>query len=165
MALQKEIERKYLVRKELLPPLTSGRRMAQGYLSFQPTVRVRTEAGADGARHAYLTIKSYGLVARDEFQYEIPYAEAEALLNLAHGTVITKTRYDLPVEGRPELTWEVDVFEGENAGLITAEIELPSADCDFPRPEWLADDVSDQPAYKNAMLAQRPYTTWTSGGA
>jgi CYTH domain-containing protein len=160
MAAQREIERKYLVAPERLPQLSGGSNVAQGYLCTRPVVRVRTVEGPGGERSGFLTIKGEGLVDRDEFEYAIPWEEADALLALAHGIVIRKTRYRLPVEGAPDLVWELDVFHGENDGLIVAEVELPNADLAFPRPDWLGDEVSEDPAYKNACLSERPFKDW-----
>jgi adenylate cyclase len=159
MALKQEIELKFLVRRESLPELPPGRKLAQGYLALAPTVRVRTEVRPDGESAAYMTIKGEGHVTRDEFEYQIPFDEGTALLRLAHGAIVTKTRHELPV-GTEGLKWEIDVFEGENEGLLTAEIELPSPDYPFERPEWLGSDVSHDPAYKNSRLSQRPYGRW-----
>jgi adenylate cyclase len=160
MAHQEEIERKFLVHRDKLPPLRSGARLVQGYLGFEPTVRARTQETAGGARQGFLTIKGNGLVGRDEFEYEIPFEEAQALLKLAQAALVSKTRYHLPVGGAPDLKWEVDFFDGENAGLIVAEIELPRADHPFQRPPWLGEDVTENKAYKNAALAVRPFSQW-----
>lgn len=161
MGYKKEIERKFLVKKELLPSLPNGIRMTQGYLSFQPTVRVRTENGpAANKRKAYITIKGSGLIGRDEFEYDIPFEEAQQLLKLARAALVSKTRYELPVENVPELKWELDIFEGDNAGLIVVELEMPSEDYAFQSPAWLDQDVSSNSAYKNAALAQKPYKDW-----
>lgn len=160
MARKEEIERKFLVRTDLLPPLPPGIRMAQAYLAFRPTVRVRTQEGPGPLQEAFLTIKGQGLVGRDEFEYPIPFEEAEALLSLSAHPPVRKTRHHLPVEGQPDLTWEVDVFDGENEGLVVAELELPDRSHPFPRPEWLGEDVTENPAYKNAALAQRPFRSW-----
>src|SRR5688500_7604515 len=121
MARKEEIEYKFLVDCEILPELPPGARLVQGYLGFSPTVRVRTEEGPGSSRRAYLNVKGPGLVGRDEFEYDIPFEDAEALLELSQGSVIRKTRHRLPVEGDPSLAWEVDVFEAENAGLVVAE--------------------------------------------
>jgi CYTH domain-containing protein len=160
MALKKEIERKFLVRRELLPELPPGRQLAQGYLSFQPTVRVRTEEGPESELRAYLTIKGDGGISRDEFEYPIPFDEGRELLKLANGSVVTKTRYELPVEENPDLKWELDVFHGDNNGLIVVELEMPDAEHPFPRPEWLGEEVTRTGSYKNAQLAQRPFKDW-----
>lgn len=162
MARKLEIERKFLVQRDLLPPLEGGAHLVQGYLGTMPTVRVRTEEKAEG-RKAYLTIKGEGLVGRDEFEYEIPFEDAEALLKLAQSSLVAKKRYRLPVTDQPGLTWEIDVFEGDNAGLVVAEVELPAEDHPFHRPGWLGRDVTEDPAYKNSALARRPYSTWGGG--
>ncbi len=163
MGFKVEIERKFLVNIEKLPQLPKGHRLTQGYLSFGPkaTVRVRTEEAEDDSENiAYITIKGSGLVGRDEFEYNIPDNEAQQLLKLAQAALVTKRRFILPVEGLPELKWELDIFDGENEGLVVAEIELPHQDFDFPHPVWLGKDVTEDPAYKNAALAQHPYKNW-----
>lgn len=160
MAQQMEVERKFRVRQDRLPDLSEGSRLAQGYLSFVPVVRVRTVHRPDGAEEGYLTIKGEGLTNRSEFEYEIPYPEATALLELAQAAIVRKTRYRFPVEGAPELHWELDIFEGENEGLVIAEVELPDVEYPFPRPEWLGEDVSHDSAYQNAQLAQHPFSAW-----
>lgn len=160
MARQIEVERKFRVRADRLPDLPEGSRLAQGYLSLDPVVRVRTVHTPEGIQEAYLTIKGEGLTDRAEFEYEIPFDEATALLELARASVVRKTRYRFPVEGAPELHWELDVFEGENDGLIIAEVELPDAEYPFPRPDWLGEDVSHDSAYQNVQLAQHPYSGW-----
>jgi CYTH domain-containing protein len=160
MALKQEIERKFLVDPERLPELKDGELLAQAYLAFGPTVRVRTHEAPDGTRRGFLTIKGEGLVARDEFEYEIPFDEAAALLGLASTRPVSKTRYRLPAGGNPSLCWEIDVFGGWNEGLVVAEIELPAAGTEFEHPPWLGKDVTEDPAYKNASLARRPYREW-----
>jgi len=158
MAHQTEIERKFLVDPAALPPLPPGARLVQGYLALSPTIRVRTE-DLNGHRRGYLNIKGEGLVGREEFEYVIPFEEAEALLRLATGSLVSKTRHTFPA-GAGDLKWEVDLFDGLNEGLAVAEIELPAADAPFPRPGWLGEDVTEDPAYKNVALALRPYRTW-----
>lgn len=159
MSRKEEIEHKFLVKKDQLPDLPPGAELAQAYLAFEPTVRVRTEASPQGAKKAFLTIKGMGLVGRDEFEYEIPFEEGEALLGLAQSAVVRKTRHLLPAEPA-DLKWEVDVFSGDNEGLIVAEIEIPAAEHSFERPDWLGEDVTLDPAYKNASLSQRPFREW-----
>ena len=155
--MAREIERKFLVRRELWrPDPARGVRYRQGYLSSDPNrvVRVRT---ADS--HAFLTIK--GLTQdnqRPEFEYAIPVADADAMLDgLCLRPLIEKTRYRESVGGD---TWEIDVFEGENAGLIVAEIELPNPDARFERPAWLGDEVSADPRYFNSNLIRQPFSRW-----
>ena len=157
MKHQQEIEYKFLVHADRLPELKDGARMVQGYLGFDPTVRVRIEDGPAGDK-AYLTIKGDGLVGRDEFEYSIPRDHAEALLKLAHASLVSKTRYRIPAEG--DLEWEIDVFEGDNDGLIVAELEVPSEQHEFEKTEWVAKDVTREPEYKNAALARHPFKKW-----
>jgi adenylate cyclase len=161
MAYKQEIERKFLVHPERLPELKDGARLVQGYLCNDPTVRARTEE-TGSAQRGYLTIKGDGLVARDEFEYEIPFADAQGLLQLAHFSLVSKRRYLLPVTDQPDLHWEIDVFEGDNAGLTVAELEMPAEDHAFARPDWLGEDVTENPAYKNSALSRRPFSQWGS---
>lgn len=148
-----EIERKFLISGE--PPLENGVPMVQGYLCHDPerTIRVRKE----GPR-AVITIKSATVgISRAEYEYEIPMDDAEELLKLASSSVVRKTRYYHKVANH---TWEIDVFEGENEGLIVAEIELNSEQQEFQKPEWVGDEVSHDRKYTNSALARVPYGQW-----
>jgi len=151
-----EIERKYLVEGDSWRgQIVSATRIVQGYLA-RGDVTVRARIRGD---RAYLTVKgrSQG-IARSEFEYEIPVADAETMLaELADGPVVEKTRNLVEVGGH---TWELDVFAGENSGLVMAEVEVPSADTEFPLPEWAGQEVSDDPRYYNVNLAQNPYRNW-----
>ena len=151
-----EIERKFLVRNDTWRTKATRTRYRQGFLSTEPerTVRVRV-AGDRGT----LTIKGKTIGAtRAEFEYDIPVAEAEQLLDtLCQRPLIEKVRYVLR-EGSH--TWEVDVFEGDNTGLVVAEIELQAEDEAFERPDWLGEEVTDDPRYFNANLVKSPYATW-----
>ena len=97
------------------------------------------------------------LINRHEFEYEIPKIEAEEMLQLCVGTVIKKKRYEILYENH---TWEIDVFEEENDGLVVAEIELSSEDEQFEKPPWLGNDVSEDFRYLNTYLSKHPFTTW-----
>ena len=115
-----EIERKFLVDKRKLHELTfsSEEKITQGYLSFSNTVRVRLKDN-----RGFLTIKSSTVgISRQEFEYEIPAEDASRLLELAEPTPIEKTRH--LVRSSNKHPWEIDVFEGANAGLVIAELEL-----------------------------------------
>lgn len=149
-----EIERKFLVSPDWPRP-ERGTRMVQGYLASSGGLTVRVRKTDD---HAYLTLKgpARGL-SRAEFEYEIPTDDADALLALGGGSVVEKTRYLVPAGPH---TFEVDVFEGANQGLVVAEIELSSEDESFERPSWLRAEVSDDPRYRNSALVERPYSTW-----
>ena len=152
--MAKEIERKFLV-KDSWQPQSAGIKIAQGYLSTVPerTVRVRIK-GEKG----YLTIKGKNVgVSRAEYEYEIPRQDAEEMLQLAEQPILVKTRY---LEQQGEFTWEVDVFSGENQGLVVAEIELPAEDAEFSRPAWLGQEVSGDVRYYNANLIKRPFSLW-----
>jgi adenylate cyclase len=151
-----EIERKFLVRSDAYRAQGTSERYRQGYLrSGGPaTVRVRL-----AGEHGFLTIKgpTQGFT-RSEFEYPIPRADAEALLDtLCDRPQIEKIRHRVPAGAH---TWEVDEFLGDNAGLVVAEIELGAEDEPFARPEWLGDEVTADPRYRNSALAQRPYRTW-----
>ena len=152
-----EIERKYLVDPRRWQPQGSGVRFRQGYLSVEPerVVRVRIEGDA-----AKLTIKGArrGLT-RAEFEYDIPAADAAAMLDhLCEQPLIDKHRHREAHLGK---TWEIDVFHGDNEGLVVAEIELESEDEPVAVPEWAVTEVSADPRYFNSNLARNPYKSWT----
>ncbi|MDH3727128.1 MAG: CYTH domain-containing protein [Myxococcales bacterium] len=151
-----EIERKFLVASDHWRRNATGTRYRQGFLSTEPARTVRVRVAGD---HGTLTIKGKTVGAtRDEFEYDIPREQAEQLLDtLCLRPLIEKVRY-LVREGAH--TWEVDVFEGENAGLVVAEIELQREDEVFERPDWLGREVTDDPRYFNANLVKSPYRTW-----
>ena len=152
----REIERKFLVRSaDWSREATSARPLRQGYLAIDDgnTVRVRT----DGQR-AWLTIKGRGEgITRPEFEYEIPVADAAALLALCRDRLVEKIRHLVPVGA---LCWEIDEFTGDNAGLVVAEIELPAEDTPVPQPAWLGEEVTADPRYLNANLAVHPFARW-----
>ncbi|HWW46982.1 MAG TPA: CYTH domain-containing protein [Xanthobacteraceae bacterium] len=153
--MAKEIERKFLVKGKAWRALAKGKIYRQGYLNEAACViRVRTTD-----RKAYLTIKSSAAgTTRDEFEYEIPYDDGKAILEtLADRPLIEKRRYKIPAG---EVTWEVDEFLGENAGLIVAEVQLTSEDEAFAKPEWLGDEITSDPRYYNANLAKTPFKRW-----
>lgn len=151
-----EIERKFLVRDERWKALGQGVLLRQGYLSSDPDriVRVRIEGGA-----AMLTIKGRTVGAtRAEWEYPIPMEDAHAFLDsLCEKPLIEKRRHRIPCAG---MVWEVDEFLGENAGLVVAEIELESEHQEFSRPEWIGEEVTQDPRYFNANLLRHPYTKW-----
>ena len=153
-----EIERKFLVTSTaFLDEFHTKNRIVQGYLSSVPerTVRVRIK-GDKG----YLTIKgksSDSGMSRMEWEKEIALEEAEQLLRLCEAGVIDKIRYEIPVGKH---LYEVDVFSGENEGLILAEIELESENETFEKPNWLGMEVTNDTRYYNAYLSQKPFKTW-----
>ncbi|HHM05280.1 MAG TPA: CYTH domain-containing protein [Gammaproteobacteria bacterium] len=152
-----EIERKFLVSSDAWRARAGGgRRMRQGYLAGSERASVRVRVSGD---QAHLNLKSATLgVCRREYEYAIPVAEAEEMLvHLCDGPLIEKTRY--PVRHGSHL-WEVDVFEGDNEGLVVAEIELDAEDEAFERPPWLGEEVSGDPRYYNVCLVKHPYKSW-----
>ena len=155
--MPQEIERKFLVRGEGWRSLGEGVAYRQGYLSTvaERTVRVRLIRD-----RGYLTIKGISVGAtRTEYEYEIPADEAgEMLDNLCERPLIEKTRYRIKHMG---LTWEVDEFGGDNAGLIIAEVELDAEDQAIVLPDWVGGEVTGDRRYYNANLISHPFTSWS----
>lgn len=151
-----EIERKFLVTSDAWRAGARPTAIRQGYLCAGPThvVRVRTYG-----EKAFLTIKSGGVgMTRLEFEYEVPVADATVLLDvLCHRPLIEKTRFAVDVDG---IAWVVDVFEGDNDGLVLAEVELESEEQAVALPPWAGAEVTGDPRYFNAALSERPYSTW-----
>ena len=147
-----EIERKFLVTGDgWRQAVVAKRHLRQFYLATGDRASIRVRI-ADRT-HAWLTVKSADAgVRRSEFEYEIPVTDADAMQALAVGRVIAKVRYIVPTG---DLRWEIDVFEGDNAGLVIAEIELRTMDQTFERPDWLGAVVTDDRRYYNAALALR----------
>jgi adenylate cyclase len=154
--MPKEIERKFLVKNDSWRGQVSGKRYRQGYLSTakERTVRVRTAGDK-----AFLTIKGITVGAsRSEYEYEVPAADANEMLDqLCERPLIEKTRYRISHAG---LVWEVDEFEGENHGLITAEVELKDEHQSVTPQSWIGEEVTGDPRYFNANLVAKPFTTW-----
>ena len=144
-----EIERKFLVDASKLPAqiLVDGEKISQGYLCSEParTVRVRTKG-----KRGFLTVKSANVgIVRKEFEFEIPLDDAEEILKLCPN-VLQKVRYKVEHAGK---IWEVDVFSGRHDGLILAEVELSAENELVELPDWLGEEVSNDPRYFNSSLA------------
>ncbi len=154
--MAKEIERKFLVTGDAWRKSTTGSIYRQGYLCRTPERTVRVRLAAD---RGFVTIKGITTGAvRDEFEYEIPAADAETMLtDLCEKPLIEKTRYRVNHAG---LTWEIDEFHGDNAGLIVAEVELQAADQQIEKPAWVGREVTDDPRYYNASLVKKPFKVW-----
>lgn len=153
-----EIERKFLVKSQdfIIQSFTKNR-IVQGYLNsdLERTVRVRIK-GDKG----FLTIKGKGNesgTTRLEWEKEISLQEAEQLLPLCEKGIIDKTRYEINVG---QHVYEVDIFTGDNEGLIVAEIELKSENETFEKPDWLGKEVTGDKRYYNAYLSNFPYKNW-----
>ncbi|WP_434512636.1 CYTH domain-containing protein [Desulfitobacterium sp. AusDCA] len=153
-----EIEHKYLVYQELLPRLGEGQKIIQGYLAVKPSIRFRIlgqevmitvkNLHSDGSRFEFETSKS-----------NVSIDEQEELLRLALFPVIEKIRYRVPFSG---LVWEIDVYQRENLGLITADVELPSLDHPIDFPEWInsQQEITHDARYFNWNLGQKAFTKW-----
>lgn len=154
-----EIERKFLVVGDFKSQAVQASNIRQGYLCGGSGVTVRVRLRDDVG---YLTIKGRRMadgISRFEWEKEITKEEADALLSLNEGGCIEKTRYLVPNTDGCH-TWEVDVFHGDNEGLIVAEIELEEGDDTFEKPDWLGKEVSDDPRYYNSHLLNHPYNSW-----
>lgn len=146
----KEIERKFLVSSDDWRGMGDGGTvLKQAYLVTMDdrSVRVRT-FGGDYAR---LTIKiGKTALVRDEFEYDLPLADAEELFSQAIGIVIEKTRYRIPID---DFVWEVDVYDGTLNGLVVAEVEMRSEDDQPALPAWIGREVTGERRYSNQCLA------------
>jgi len=148
-----EIERKFLIAEDGWRALVRrSEKLRQGYLTSGAgvTVRVRTVDEHRG----FITIKSGGsALARAEFEYEIPVADARQMLGYCRGAQIEKLRHTLELDGGD---WVVDEFRGRHDGLILAEVELNSPTAKLEKPDWLGDEVTGDPQYYNSSLAALP---------
>jgi len=151
-----EIERKFLVKSDEWRAAAEGSLCRQGYISAMAgrIVRVRTLAG-----RGFLTVKGMCRgIARPEFEYEIPLADADAMLDgICEKPLIEKKRYRVPFAG---LVFEVDEFFGENAGLIVAEVELLDEKQKIELPGWIGAEVSNDSRYCNSNLVSHPFCRW-----
>ncbi|MFT5640402.1 MAG: adenylate cyclase [Cyclobacteriaceae bacterium] len=151
-----EIERKFLIKDNSWNnEINESVSIRQGYLNSEAerTVRVRVYG-----KQGFLTIKGKNQhITRKEFEYQIPLDDAMNLLDLCEKPIIEKTRFLLSVG---HSTWEIDVFEGENKGLVIAEIELSSEDESFDIPNWLGEEVSSDSKYYNSSLIKKPFVSW-----
>lgn len=153
-----EIERKFLVLSDdFMAEAFSQKRIVQAYLSSNPERTVRIRIKED---RAFLTIKGKGNpsgTTRLEWETEISVPDAEQLLLICEEGIIDKIRYEVKAGLH---TFEVDVFAGENEGLIMAEIELQSENETFEKPFWLGREVTNDERYYNAYLSKKPFTKW-----
>ena len=153
-----EIERKYRIHTLEWQNLSQKSiPIRQGYLSSSPekTIRIRCSG-----QQAWLTLKNKAQNGfRKEFEYAIPIQDAlEMLEEWASDKLIHKTRHHVPYGDH---LWEIDVFHGQNEGLILAEIELSSIDESFQKPHWLGEDVTEDHRYSNSNLSQTPFQQWS----
>ena len=152
-----EIERKFLVLNEDWRAIVeSDMQIVQAYLATNEFSSTRIRIQDDKAN---INIKSATLgITRTEFEYAIPVVDAQLMIDeLCVKPVIEKTRY---IVKHMQYTWEIDVFSGDNEGLIVAEVELSSPDEVFEKPSWLGEEVSNDTRYYNVCLVKNPYKTW-----
>jgi CYTH domain-containing protein len=151
-----EIERKFLVINDGWKSAAAGVICRQGYIPATDDFSVRIRTADD---KAFIAVKQRRTgIARAEYEYAIPLSDAaEMLASLERGGIVEKVRYEVPFEG---LTWEVDVFGGDNKGLIVAEVELTSEEQPIVLPGWVGQEVTDDPRYLNVNLSKYPYSLW-----
>jgi len=152
-----EIERKFLLaNNNWREQVTGSHRIRQGYMGEidKASVRIRVQG-----KKANINIKSATLsMRRMEYEYEIPLDEAlEMLDQLCKQPQVDKTRY---IVEQGKFKWEIDEFYAENEGLLVAEIELDDENEVFEKPEWLGDEVTEDPRYYNVNLIEHPYKHW-----
>ena len=129
----------------------------QGYLCSDKKRSIRVRISDN---KAWLNLKSATIgTSRQEYEYEIPLDEGKEILALlCVKPIIEKTRHFVPYQ---QHLWEVDVFDGDNTGLIVAEIELSEVGEDFSKPSWLGKEVTEELKYYNNSLCINPYMMWT----
>lgn len=151
-----EIERKFLVRDNTWRQLATGIVYRQGYIASGVSCTVRVRVAGD---QGYLTLKGATQgISRAEYEYAIPLKDATELLDtLCQHPLIEKTRYRVPWQ---DVVWEIDEFSGENQGLIVAEVELTNPQQQLTLPDWIGEEVSDDPRYFNSSLAKHPFSRW-----
>lgn len=157
-----EIERKFLVTSEAWRADVVGcKLLRQAYLAREGKSSIRVRMVDDTS--ASITIKSRGArVSRLEFEYPIPAEDARTLLELRDGYLLSKVRH---LVRHNDLTWEIDVFTGDNAGLVIAEIELEHERQDLVLPPWVGREITHEERYYNSNLAIRPYRLFAADGA
>ncbi len=151
-----EIERRFLIDIGKLGVLENGQLIKQGYVltSNKAVVRVRVKGS-----EAFITLKGeIKGTTRSEFEYPIPVEDALAIMNeLCSGPTIDKTRYVVKNTGH---TWEIDIFHGDNEGLVVAEVELEDENEIVEIPDWVTKEITDDMKYYNSNLLDHPFSKW-----
>lgn len=151
-----EIERKFLV-KPHWPKPAQGKAIKQGYLAVNSRLACRIRQYGE---EYWLSVKAgIDVMTRHEFEYQVPEADGMLML-VSHCETppLEKIRYLIEHDG---LTWEIDEFEGVNAGLVVAEVELSSPTQAIALPDWIGEEVTEDPRYLNTQLSKHPFSTWT----
>ena len=151
-----EIERRFLLKNDAWKAVTGTPcLMSQGYLSVEKERIIRLRIIGN---RAWLTLKGYiSDVSRSEFEYEIPVADAQTMMDTMCPFRLEKHRYEVSYQG---FVFEIDEYFGDNAPLIVAELELPSEDAPFPCPDWLGEEITADGRFTNAYLSKHPYSEW-----
>jgi adenylate cyclase len=152
-----EIKHKFLLKNDHWKTLVShSHQHKQGYLlsDTKRSLRIRITNNK-----AWLNIKSATIGAqRQEFEYEIPFIDGKEILEtLSEKPILEKTRYFVPIS---QHTWEIDVFQGANEGLVVVEIELSALNEQFNIPEWIGKEVTHELRFYNNSLCKNPYKNW-----
>lgn len=147
-----EIERKFLFNK--LPDNLNNYtcfHMEQAYISTNPVIRVRKKSG-DSTRYI-LTVKSSGMMTRQEYELDIDKSAYNNLLGKAEGNIITKDRYLIPLND--SLTLELDIFHGVFEGLVIGEIEFADEESakKYTPPEYISEEVTFDTRFHNSSLS------------
>jgi len=151
-----EIERKFLIDITKIESFSNGINIKQGYIKTAGNTVVRARIKGD---QAFLTLKgeNRGSV-RSEFEYQIPVTDSEEIIaQLCNGPTIDKTRYEIQHACH---LWELDIFHGDNEGLIVAEVELASEDDVVDLPDWVTEEVTGDSKYYNSSLIEMPFKDW-----
>ncbi|WP_297766555.1 CYTH domain-containing protein [uncultured Muriicola sp.] len=158
--MPKEIERKFLVNLNEIPLPDNGELIKQGYFPIASNVKTVVRIRVKGS-NAFLTIKGENKGAvRSEYEYAIPINEAEEMLEeMCQKPFIDKTRYEISAGKH---IWEIDIFHGDNKGLVIAEIELSEESDKFNIPGWVGEEVTNDPRYYNSNLLLNPYRKWST---
>lgn len=150
-----EIERRFLVRGDAWRSLAVPQTLEQGYMKVDKACSIRVRIVQD---QAWLTIKGFiSDVSRHEFEYPIPLAHARTMLAQMCPFKLEKHRYTIEHQG---FVFDVDEYFGDNAPLVVAEIELPTEDTPFARPDWLGEEITHDGRFSNAYLSRHPYGQW-----
>ena len=150
-----EIERRFLVNESKLILPKNKKTIKQAYLFSNTDQALRVRIIDNKSFITYKHKKSK--INRYEFEYSIPKDDAEKLIQLSNNYIIHKDRYYQPIG---KCTWEIDVFYGENEGLVIAEIELDDENDEIHLPDWIDREISTEKKYFNFNLSKEPYLKW-----
>ena len=150
-----EIERRFLINKSNFTLPKVRKSIKQGYLFSDSNQALRVRMIG---QEYFLTYKyKKSAINRYEFEYSISKEDGDKLISLSEYFIITKDRYYREIDNH---VWEIDVFHGENKGLIIAEIELEDENEKINIPNWVGMEISNDERYFNFNLSKKPYRSW-----